>query len=54
MVVSIVVLDLACGSLGCVLLCVVVVLFVVVCLWLCVCSCVFVVVCLWLCWWLRL
>ena len=37
MVVSIVVLDVACGSSGCVLwLCVV---FVVVCLWLCVCDC---------------
>ena len=47
MVVSIVVLDFACGSSGCVLwLCVVV---VVVCLRLCVCGCVFVVVCLWLC-----
>ena len=38
MVVSIVVLDFACGSSGCVLwLCVV---LVVVCLWLCVCDCV--------------
>ena len=51
MVVSIVVLDFAWGSSGCVLclwLCAVLWLcvFVVVCLWLCVCGCVFVVVCL--------
>ena len=48
MVVSIVVLDVACGSSGCVLwLCVV---FVVVCCVVVVVSgCLFVVVCLWLC-----
>ena len=43
MVVSIVVLDFACGSSGCVLwLCAV--LWLWLCLWLCVCGCVFVVV----------
>ena len=42
-VASIVVLDVACGSSGCVLwLCAV--LWLWLCLWLCVCGCVFVVV----------
>ena len=56
MVVSIVVLDFACGSSGCVLwlcvvvvvVCCVVVVVVIVCLWP-VCGCVFVIMCLWMC-----